>query len=81
MKPTTQTAKPTIEQIAEYWAEWCVDSVAGGTQDRQFLRGEPQENSVAIEAIHASAKHAILMALKKNGVHSMTEPKTVTADE
>jgi len=56
--------RTSVDGIAEYWAEWCVDSVAVGTQDRQFIRGEPEENTLVIEAIHGSAKRAILMAIK-----------------
>lgn len=43
----------------DYWADWLVDAVATATQDRRFLRGDPAEDRVATEAIHANGKKAM----------------------
>jgi len=51
--------------LAEKWADWLVDAVAMATQDRQFLRGEPEANDVAIEAIFLNGKKAIESAIKE----------------
>ena len=44
---------------ADYWADWLVDAVAGATQDRRFLRGDPEEDKIATEAILLNAKKAM----------------------
>jgi hypothetical protein len=43
----------------EYWADWLVDAVAAATQDRRFLRGDPEEDRVATEALYANGKKAM----------------------
>ena len=48
----------------DYWADWLVDAVAGATQDRRYLRGDPQEDKCATEAIYANGKKAIEMAIR-----------------
>lgn len=53
-------------KIIEYWADWMVDAVACSTQNRMFLRGEPEADSVAIESIQVNAAKAIAMALKQS---------------
>lgn len=50
----------------EYWADWLVDAVAGATQDRRFLRGDPKEDKVATEAIFANGKKALENILSAN---------------
>lgn len=43
----------------EYWADWLVDAVATSTQDRRFLRGEPECDEVACYAIYLNGLKAI----------------------
>jgi hypothetical protein len=49
----------THRGTVDFWADWLVDAVAAATQDRRFLRGDPQEDRVATEAIYENAKKAI----------------------
>lgn len=49
---------------ADYWADWLVDAVAGATQDRRFLRGDPEEDKIATEAIFQNGKKALENLLK-----------------
>lgn len=53
-----------IAQLSEKWADWLVDAVAMATQDRRYLRGEPEEDKVATEAIYLNGKKAIESALR-----------------
>lgn len=46
-------------ETPEFWADWLVDAVATATQDRRFLRGDPAEDRVAIEAIYLNGRKAI----------------------
>jgi len=48
----------------EYWADWLLDAVAGATQDRRFLKGHPDEDRIAIDAIYVNAKKAMENLLK-----------------
>jgi len=57
--------KQKKQTIAERWADWLVDAVATSTQDRRFLRGDPQEDKVATEALYANGKKAIEQAMKE----------------
>lgn len=47
-----------------YWADWLVDAVATATQDRRFLRGDPECDSIACEAIQINGLKAIENAAK-----------------
>ena len=60
---TAPSPSKSDEAIVEDRADWLVDAVAGSTQDRQFLRGDPEENCVATEAIEINGKKAIAVAL------------------
>lgn len=44
-------------------ADWLLDAVACATQDRRFLRGEPEYDHVAGEAIIANGIVACLRAM------------------
>jgi hypothetical protein len=59
--------KSTPEQIAaaNEAADWLIDAVATATQDRRFLRGEPEYDDVAGEAIIVSGVVACLRAMHK----------------
>ncbi len=52
------------KQTPDYWADWLVDAIATSTQDRRFLRGDPDEDRVATEAIYSNAKKAMENLLK-----------------
>lgn len=47
------------KKSSDYWADWLVDAVATATQDRRFLRGDPEEDRVATEALYANGKAAL----------------------
>lgn len=53
------------EEIAKDRADWLLDAVAGATQDRRFLRGDPEYDEVAGDAILMNAEKAIMVALRK----------------
>lgn len=55
----------TLEQIIKDRADWLVDAVATSTQNRMFLRGEPEEDRVATESIKINAEKAIRIAIEK----------------
>lgn len=60
-----QTTAPTLEARADYWADWLVDAVAGATQDRRFLRGDPLEDKYVTEAIYLNGKKALQQAMSE----------------
>jgi len=66
----TLKEKSTTEQIrnAEYQADWLVDAIAIATQDRRFLRGEPECDEDLCEVIRLNGIIACLRALHKFGV-------------
>lgn len=45
-------------------ADWLVDAVATATQNRAFLRGDPDCDSVAVEAILLNGEKAIAYAIE-----------------
>jgi len=51
--------------IAKERADWLVDAVAMATQNRQFLRGEPEADEVAIESILLNGEKAIRVAIDR----------------
>lgn len=53
------------EAVARDRAYWLLDAVATATQDRRFLRGDPEYDEVAGGAILANGKKAIVVALAK----------------
>jgi hypothetical protein len=55
--------KLTIDDIVTDRADWLVDAVAMATQNRAFLRKDPEEDEVATEAIYLNAKLAIRAAI------------------
>jgi len=59
--------KSTKEQIAlaDEAAGWLLDAIATATQDRRFLRGEPEFDDVLSDAIIANGKIACLRVLHK----------------
>ena len=57
-------AEAMREKAVKKWSDWLVDAVAMATQDRRYLRGEPQEDCVATEAILLNGEKAIRNALR-----------------
>lgn len=54
-----------LERIANDRADWLLDAVACATQDRRFLRGDPEYDAVMGTAIILNAQKAILVAFDK----------------
>lgn len=50
-------------QLAKDRADWLLDAVACATQNRMFLRGDPECDEVACEAILLNCEKAILTAI------------------
>lgn len=55
------------KRTADYWADWLVDAVAGSTQDRRFLRGDPAEDKIATQALYLNGKKALENILRERG--------------
>lgn len=51
--------------IAEEAADWLIDALAAGSQDRKYLRGDPECDKVLCDFIMANGKLAALRALHK----------------
>lgn len=57
-------------------ADWLLDAIACSTQDRRFLRGEPEYDKVAGDAILLNAEKRMLQALataRREGAEEMRE--------
>lgn len=65
--------------IAKDRADWLLDAVAGATQNRQFLRGDPAYDEVAGEAILLNGEKAINVALSKKDAE-ITRLRAALAD-
>lgn len=52
-------------EIAKERADWLLDAVAAATQDRRYLRGDPEYNEWAGEAILLNGEKAILVAIDR----------------
>lgn len=63
--PMSPHFKPAAASLAAERADWLLDAVAGATQDRRFLRGDPKYDAVAGEAIIANGKKAIFVAIDR----------------
>ena len=61
--------KSTLEQIAlaDAAADWMLDAIACGSQDRRYLRGDPEYDEEFGKFLMANGKLAALRAL-----HGMT---------
>lgn len=55
----------TKEKAIDYYSDWLVDAVAGATQNRALLRGDPEEDKVLTQAILLNGAKAIELALNK----------------
>lgn len=56
------------DDIAKEHADWLLDAIACATQNRMFLRGDPECDEVACEAILLNGEKAINVAIAR---HSM----------
>ncbi len=54
-------------EIAKDRSDWLLDAIAGATQDRRFLRGDPAYDEVVGEVILLNAEKAISVALDRAG--------------
>ncbi len=54
-----------LEAVARDRADWLLDAVATATQDRRFLRGDPEYDEVTGDAILANGEKAIVVALSR----------------
>jgi hypothetical protein len=61
-----EKSQPQQIAIAEEAADWLVDAIACATQDRRYLRGEPECDEVAVEAIRLNGVIACLRAVHHN---------------
>lgn len=57
--------KSTPEQVeaAKKAADWLIDAIATATQDRRFLRGEPEYDRLIGDAVFANGVVACLRAI------------------
>lgn len=60
------------DNVAKDRADWLLDAIAGATQDRRFLRGDPAYDEVAGEAILLNGEKAIRVALGKVATENET---------
>ena len=60
-----EQATPEEIRIAEWCADWLLDSVACATQDRSLLRGERDYNADMGDALLANGMIAALHAISK----------------
>jgi len=65
--------------IAKDRADWMLDAIAGATQNRQFLRGDPAYDEVAGKAILLNGEKAINVALSKKDAE-ITRLRAALAD-
>lgn len=59
-------ARPS--EIARDRADWLLDAIATATQDRRYLRGDPEYDEVAGEVILLNAEKAILVAMSRTAL-------------
>ena len=60
---TPKGGRPWEERVARDRADWLLDAVATATQDRRFLRGDPEYDEVAGDAILLNGAKAIRTAI------------------
>ena len=63
--PITTAPAMAHDMIAKDRADWLLDAIACATQNRQFLRGEPEYDEVAGEAILMNGEKAISIAISR----------------
>lgn len=54
-----------VDNIIKDRADWLVDAVATATQNRTYLRGEPECDMVACDAIRMNGEKAISVAIAR----------------
>lgn len=60
---TIDKATPEQIAVAEEAADWLLDAIATSTQDRRFLRGDPEYDDVSSESIRLNGVIACLRAM------------------
>lgn len=65
MAKRSETSIGKGDEIAKERAEWLLDAIAGATQDRRFLRGDPKCDEVLCEAILANGEKAVTTGIEK----------------
>jgi len=60
-----ERSTPEQNTIADEAADWMLDAMACATQDRRWLRGEPEYDTVAGDALLVTAKVACLRSMHK----------------
>lgn len=60
------SATSTAGEIAKDRADWLLDAIAAATQNKRYLRGEPECDDFECRAILASAEKAILVAIARS---------------
>lgn len=65
MADLAKADRAKLDAIAEDRADWLLDAVATATQDRRFLRGDPEYDEVAGGAILLNGAKAIRIAFCK----------------
>jgi hypothetical protein len=68
-----------IEGIIADRADWLVDAVATATQNRMFLRGDPECDPVAVEAMEMNGAKAIRIALERSAPKTAAELLAIVA--
>lgn len=64
---------PGLVGLAKDRADWLLDAIAGATQDRRFLRGDPAYDEVIGEIILLNAEKAICVALDRAAAPELLE--------
>lgn len=57
------TLQQALDRIIKDRSEWLIDAVACATQNRMFLRGEPEADDIAIDAIIMNGEKALRDAI------------------
>ena len=66
-------------KLVAYWSDWLVDAVATATQNRAFLRGDPDCDEIACEAIQLNGAKAITNALNAAAKATAAAPDLLAA--
>lgn len=61
----TQFLPEVVDEVAKERADWLLDAIACATQDRRFLRGDPEYDENVGEAILLNGEKAIRVAFAK----------------
>lgn len=68
-----EAVKTNAQKVAKDRADWLVDAVATATQDRRYLRGDEDQDRIAIDAILLNGEKAINVAIE-NAIAALPLP-------